>query len=133
MISGASTRSIIWVSFLRNRYVLTVGVALALAGCSTSRPIARPADGYDAIKFNETVTVTDHGVNEYEFLAGTVLTSDRAMEGERQIFCGLIPINGSPLLACIGYEGDSLVIGPGGGFKRVLRPIAPGVVDRIKR
>lgn len=68
-----------------SRPVLAIGVLLGLAGCTTLHPLPRPADGYDAIRFKQTIVLTDHSINEYQFLAGIVLTSDRMIDGERQI------------------------------------------------
>jgi hypothetical protein len=72
------------------RAVVVVGAALLAAGCAMRTEIlARPADGYPAIRFTETVRFTGALGNTWEFPVGTTLVADRrrATDGAT-MYCG---------------------------------------------
>jgi hypothetical protein len=94
--------------------VLLLASALLLMGCGSQTPIARPADGYDAIRFRSTVVI-DNPFWSMTFPAGSVFTKDRINGSYGPVYCGHGSVNGGRVLEiCIGVEPPNiLILGPG--------------------
>jgi len=122
------------ITSLRICQFLILMLVLAIAGCGTTRLLAKSASGYDAIRFNQTFELRDHSINTYTFQVNSVLINDREIEGSQQkVYCGQIPINDQPLQTCVGLEDlNTIVIGPGAWFKEVRRKVPEGALSLIK-
>lgn len=104
-------------------------LCLAAGGCvSAPTPKQQPPGGYEALKFKSTVSLRDHSINTYTFMAGSTLISDH-VSSAGQIYCGTAFVNEAPAMVCVGYDGGSLTLGPEDGMKRVTRPVVPGAVE----
>lgn len=116
------------------RFQLVVLTLALAAGCAshTTRPIARPADGYDAIRFRSFTQVDDAGINTFAFAAGSVFVADRT-EGGRKVYCGDATVNGgrNTLNVCIGVDGDRITVSPG-HLVEATRTLPPGTIEHFK-
>lgn len=104
-------------------------LCLMVGGCvSAPTPKPQPPGGYEALKFKSTVSLRDHSINTYTFMAGTTLISDR-ISPTGTVFCGTAFVNEAPGMVCVGFDGGSLTLAPEDTIKRVTRPVAPGAVE----
>lgn len=90
-----------------------VFLPLAVAGCANFDLIARPPGGYNAIRLNRQVVVSQGALrSDITFQAGTLLVADRkAKYADYLYYCGLgVQNNGAAISKCVTYDGRSLAI-----------------------
>ena len=68
------------------RHLVCFGmVILAVAGCSSTTLVTKPAGGYPALRFTQTVRLVGLLGNSWEFQAGTTLVGDRTRDSDKQL------------------------------------------------
>lgn len=115
----------------------TLAAALLLAGCALPTTIqTRPAEGYPALRFKQTVRFSGAVGNTWEFPAGTVLTGDRRRDSDGALmFCGPMTIRDLAIETrptCVIRRGEKLFINTEylqQGFERDL-PL--GAVEEVR-
>ena len=117
------------------RQMLPLLAAAALAACTMpTTVVSRPGEGYQAIRFAQTVRLTGAVGNTWEFPVGTVLVADRTREADGALmYCGPMVIRDlvtetRPI--CVIRDGNRLRINTEylrDGFERELPPGA--IVD----
>lgn len=119
---------------MRNgRRLALAAIVGSLGACASAEPMAPVGGEYDAIRFRRLVRVNDHGINTWGFLPGSLLIADRRTSFGT-VYCGAASLNsGAMTETCIGFKPPAtIVIGPGGGFRQIDRPIDPDAIERIK-
>ena len=124
------------------RQMLPVLAAVALAACaSDSALIARPADGYQALRARETVVLPKGAAGGNLILpAGSVLVADRRLPNGEPIFCGdvafddaIFGLSTRKTHLCFAKRGTDLVANPDrGGGAHTANPIPPGAVEEFR-
>ena len=107
--------------------LLLAGLAAACA--MPTAVINRPADGYEAIRFRQTVRLVGAVGNTWEFPVGTVLVADRQRDVDGALmFCGPMVIRDlatETRQTCVIRAGDRLRINTEylrDGFEREIPP-----------
>jgi hypothetical protein len=126
-----------WGRSLMRSAMITISL-LVTAACAYWRdqpPIERPAEGYQAIRFNRTISVRDHAVNTLTFTPGSTFVADRKFD-YGTVYCGNTLVNGSlsPLPECMALEegADTVLVLRPDSIYTVRREIPAGSVERIR-
>lgn len=117
------------------RNLILIVTLVALASCVSVDPVTPGPSGYDAIEFTRATVVQDHAFNQYVFAAGRRFVADRRAKDGRPLYCGLLTVNTDPKPydTCIGFEApNTIILGPGAGFKEVRRPQPEGTIKQIE-
>lgn len=97
----------------RTRGCAAVLPPLAISACANYDLLPRPPQGYDAIRLNRQVVISQGALrSSITFQAGTLLVADRkAKDGNDVYYCGLgIEDSSVAVSKCVTYDGKSLAI-----------------------
>lgn len=76
------------------RRLLPVLALLLLGACAATTPMARPSDGFAALRFKLPFTMPVLAGGVLEFAPGTMLVADRARDEDGQpVYCGTVVRN----------------------------------------
>jgi len=113
-----------------------ITITLAVAGCTTPTTLAtKPAEGYPALRFTQTVRFTGLVGNTWEFQAGTMLIGDRRRDSDGQLlYCGsmvVLDIAGENRPVCVIKHDNQLEILLS-NLTSAERDIPPGAIEEIR-
>jgi hypothetical protein len=111
-------------------------VMLAVTGCVVPTTLAtKPADGYPALRFTETVRFTCLVGNTWEFQAGTMPIGDRRRDSDGQLlYCGSMVVRdlaGENRPVCVIKHDNQLVILLS-SLTSAERDIPPGAIEEVR-
>jgi len=115
--------------------ILTTGF---LIGCAVpSTLVARPPEGYEALRVTQSMQVTAIATNRWELPAGTILVGDRRQAvGGAQLYCGSLPLGDSVLSRmtwqCATFDGENLVVSADMPVRSGTIRISQGEIERIR-
>ena len=108
------------------RQMLTLLAALALAACAGATPIAKPADGYEAIRVKETVVLPfGRGLM---LPAGRVYVADRLSNRTGK----LLWCSDDDYFGCMDWSEGNATFQPDNVFSIGPFPIPPGAVEEFR-
>lgn len=91
--------------------ITALGLIISLSACAGPQAIAPPAEGYQAVRFKQPVSVRDHGINIFTFTTGSTFIADQQFPNgmDTPIYCGIALQNGVlfSVPTCIALEGDT--------------------------
>lgn len=121
---------------MRLRYL---PLALCFAGCAAAMPTTverRPAEGYPALKFVQTVRFSGALGNSWEFPVGTILTGDRRRDRDGALlFCGMMTIRDIAVETrpmCVIKRGEKIFINTEILQQGYERDIPPGSIEEVR-
>ena len=96
------------------KLIIATGLIINLSACSVSQVIGPPAEGYEAVRFKQPVSVRDHAINTYTFNTGSTFIADHQIPHgvDGPIFCGIAFRNDVLFAAptCFALEGDTTLV-----------------------
>jgi hypothetical protein len=122
---------------MRGMVGLLAMTSALLAGCAMSTTVLpKPAEGYSALRFKETVRLPGTLWNTWEFPANTVLVADRRRDTDGEVlYCGMMLARELVTVSqptCVIREGNTLRINAEHLERGFERPIPPGAVEEIR-
>lgn len=114
-------------------------LVLLLSGCAASDAVlsSRPADGYPALRFQETLRLNGPLGGWLEAPAGTVLVGDRQRPNGDQLYCGQMLNSDAyiqqPIFTCVSYSEGKIVARPDrGGGAQTTTAVPGGAVQAFR-
>lgn len=119
------------------RYFLALAM-VGLTGCAMpTTMLTKPPEGYQAIRFAETVRLPGGIGNSWEFPVGTVLTADRRRDRDGStLYCGQM-LNRDAVAAtlqpmCVLWRGGKIAVGAEYLERGYEREVPVGSVEEIR-
>jgi hypothetical protein len=130
------------------RVVVLVRMIMALVGCASTNLAPKPADGYPAFRFVQTVSFDGPLLNTWTFHEGALMVGNRTRDSDGQLlYCGPMSINdmvtflgrGSAETSevCVFKRDNKLVIsgaisGDTISGREFEREIPPGAIEEVR-
>lgn len=103
---------------------------VALTGCSLQAPLPQAPDGYDAIRFQKSVTLYKM-MNRYDFQVGSTFIADKRV-GDVPVYCGQAAISYQVMHVCVYVPAPDTI---GMGWRNTpedYQKVPPGSFEQIK-
>jgi hypothetical protein len=106
---------------------------LAVAGCAGPDILARPDDGYRALKVTQSLRAPGP-LGNFELSPGLTLVGDRSKAGET-LYCGIVQFRdlmAFPTPTCATYSGGMLTMNAEKGLPSRAIAVPPGAIEEIR-